>query len=76
MSVVQSETASKNKRAQAGEEMAGGAADWNKGGLVGVWVGKMVGVFNIWICQQPKRDVFCVSFDVFCVSVTRRARSS
>ncbi len=28
--------ASENKRAQAGEAMAGGAADWNKGGPVGV----------------------------------------
>ena len=46
-----------NKRAQSGEAMAGGAADWNEGVRVGVGPRGKSGVFSEWICQNPKRDV-------------------
>jgi len=55
MSVVLSGTTSENKRAQSGESMAGGAADWNKGGPVAVGSKKSVGVFGNWICQRSRR---------------------
>ena len=44
-----SKPAAENKRAQAGEAMAGGAADWNNGGPVAVWPVDEGGVFGRWI---------------------------
>jgi hypothetical protein len=47
------------QRAQSGEAMAGGAADWIKGGPVTVGdKGEERCVFGTWIYQMLKRDVF------------------